>query len=106
MLTYRSTGVHTNRDKTAKQPVNATDREGNPSETPQQKEAREAEEQRQAMMEAGGEAAMSAGQGMIEKGASSRDQMLNEADPAFGPPQGKGGVGQQLLDKYVYNRKK
>lgn len=109
MLTYRSTGVHTNRDSTAKGKVQARDRQGNEAETPAQVQAREAaekQEQKQERMEAGGEAAMAAGQGLIEKGASNRDAMLNEPDPQMTRPQGSGGVGQKLLDKYVYNRKK
>lgn len=105
MLTYRSTGVHTNRDSTAKGQVQARDRQGNEAETPAQVQARK-EAEKQERMEAGGEAAMAAGQGLIEKGASNRDAMLNEPDPQMTRPQGSGGVGQKLLDKYVYNRKK
>lgn len=97
MLTYRSTGVHTNR-REGKTSVKAVDRQGAPSETPKQKQQRE---RREAM----GEAAMGAGQGMIESDQQRREALANEPEPQMQRPQGRGGVGKALLDKYVYGRK-
>lgn len=98
MLTYRSNGVHTNRHK-GKTKVQARDRQGAPAETPDQKKRRE---RREAM--AG--ATMEAGQGMVASNQKSREAAMNEPEPQMQRPQGRGGVGQALLDKYVYKRGK